>query len=120
METVVHTATGASGSVPPGGHVFVASQQAVGLQRARLGNPGTPGRQVLAEPAERVTNTLKLHTSNRLESLAECLAEALRTPLHAPLQPEVIMVQSQGMARWLKLQLAERHSVCANYSFPFP
>jgi exodeoxyribonuclease V gamma subunit len=63
---------------------------------------------------------LKLHTSNRLETLAESLAETLRRPLQSPLQPEVVMVQSQGMARWLKLQLAGRHGVCANYSFPFP
>ena len=61
-----------------------------------------------------------LHTSNRLETLAESLAETLRRPLGCPLQPEVVMVQSQGMARWLKLQLAGRHGVCANYSFPFP
>jgi exodeoxyribonuclease V gamma subunit len=63
---------------------------------------------------------LKLHTSNRLEALAESLAETIRRPLRSPLQPELVMVQSQGMARWLKLQLAGRHGICANYSFPFP
>ena len=67
-----------------------------------------------------MTTTLKLHTSNRLEILAESLAETLRQPLRSPLQPELVMVQSQGMARWLKLQLAARHGICANYSFPFP
>ncbi len=63
---------------------------------------------------------LKLHTSNRLETLAESLAQTIRRPLRSPFQPELVMVQSQGMARWLKLQLAGRHGICANYSFPFP
>jgi exodeoxyribonuclease V gamma subunit len=63
---------------------------------------------------------LKLHTSNRLEALAQRLAEAIQRPLHSVLQPELVMVQSQGMARWLKLELASRHGVCANYAFPFP
>ena len=63
---------------------------------------------------------LRLHTSNRLETLAERLAEALQQPLRSPLQPELVVVQSQGMARWLKLELAGRHGICANYSFPFP
>jgi Exodeoxyribonuclease V, gamma subunit len=67
-----------------------------------------------------VTTTLRLHTSNRLETLTESLAETLRRPLRSPLQPELVMVQSQGMARWLKLQSAARHGICANYSFPFP
>jgi exodeoxyribonuclease V gamma subunit len=63
---------------------------------------------------------LKLHTSNRLETLAEELAQANQRPLSSVLQPELVVVQSQGMARWLKLELAGRLGVCANYSFPFP
>lgn len=63
---------------------------------------------------------LKLHTSNRLENLAETLAGAVRRPLRSPLEPEIILVQSQGMARWLKLQLARHHGICSNYRFPFP
>jgi len=63
---------------------------------------------------------LKLHNSNRLETLAQSLAESLRSPLRSPLQPELVVVQSQGMARWLKLELAGRHGICANYLFPFP
>jgi len=68
--------------------------------------PGGPGRL--------------LYTSQRLESLTDKLAEVLARPLSSPLQPEVIIVQSQGMARWLKLELAKRHGVCANNIFPFP
>jgi exodeoxyribonuclease V gamma subunit len=63
---------------------------------------------------------LRLHTSNRLETLAGRLAETLQQPLRSVLVPEVVVVQSQGMARWLKLELAGRQGVCANYSFPFP
>ena len=63
---------------------------------------------------------LRLHTSNRLETLAGRLAETLQRPLHHALQADVVVVQSQGMARWLKLELAGRHGICANYSFPFP
>ena len=63
---------------------------------------------------------LKLHTSNRLETLAQRLAEAIQRPLRSILQPELIVVQSQGMARWLKLELAGRQGICANCAFPFP
>ncbi len=63
---------------------------------------------------------LILHTSNRLEILADKLAEVLRQPLRSPLQPETIVVQSQGMARWLKLELAQRNGIWANCHFPFP
>ncbi|HKI70060.1 MAG TPA: exodeoxyribonuclease V subunit gamma, partial [Verrucomicrobiae bacterium] len=64
--------------------------------------------------------TPKLFTSNRLELLARELAENLRAPLPSPFQPEIIVVQSQGMARWLKLELAREHGICANCIFPFP
>ena len=60
---------------------------------------------------------LRLYTSNRLENLAESLAESVRRPLRSPLEPETILVQSQGMARWLKLQLAQRHGICSNCRF---
>ena len=63
---------------------------------------------------------LRLYTSNRLEALTEKLADVLARPLSSPLQSEIIIVQSQGMARWLKLELARRHGICANCSFPFP
>ncbi len=65
-------------------------------------------------------SNLRLYTSNRLENLAEALAEGVRRPLRSPLEPETILVQSQGMARWLKLQLARHHGICSNCRFPFP
>lgn len=64
--------------------------------------------------------TLRLYTSNRLEILAEMLAEVLRVPLASPLDQEIIVVQSKGMERWVSMELARHHGICANYRFPFP
>jgi len=63
---------------------------------------------------------LKLYTSNRLEALAGELAQTLRTPPADPMAPEVILVQSRGMERWLSLEMAKRLGICANIRFPFP
>ena len=63
---------------------------------------------------------MRVFTSNRLEILADQLAEGLGQPLPSPFDPEVIVVQSKGMERWIGLQLAERHGICANCRFPFP
>jgi exodeoxyribonuclease V gamma subunit len=62
----------------------------------------------------------RVYTSNRMEALVRALAEVLERPLSSPLQPEVILVQSQGMERYLSMQLALRHGVSANCRFPFP
>ena len=64
--------------------------------------------------------TLNLHTSNQLDILAGTLAEITRIPAASPLEPEVIVVQSRGMARWLSLHLAGQLGICANCIFPFP
>ncbi len=63
---------------------------------------------------------LKIYSSNRLEELAGRLAEILSSPLASPLARETILVQSKGMERWLSMELASRHGICANYWFPFP
>lgn len=60
------------------------------------------------------------HRSNRLETLTDRLTELLRQPLHSPLASEIIVVQSNGMARWLALRLADRLGVCANFKWQFP
>ena len=64
--------------------------------------------------------TLRLFTSNRLEILADILAEVLEEPLASVLDEEIIVVQSKGMERWVSMQLAQRHGICANHRFPFP
>jgi exodeoxyribonuclease V gamma subunit len=56
-----------------------------------------------------------------LETLAERLAvDVLASPLGAPFASERIIVQTQGMAQWLKLDLARRQGIAANIAFPFP
>ena len=62
----------------------------------------------------------RIFTSNRLEILAEKLAEVLREPLRTPLEPELVVVQSKGMERWISMELARRQGVCGNMRFPFP
>jgi len=55
---------------------------------------------------------IALH-SHRAEVLADTLTGWLRThPLH-PLESEVVLVQSNGMAEWIKIELARQGGVCA-------
>lgn len=61
-----------------------------------------------------------VHRSNRLERLVDELADVLRRPQPNPFEPETILVQSRGMERWLKKELALRLEVFANARFPFP
>ncbi|MBW2409297.1 MAG: exodeoxyribonuclease V subunit gamma, partial [Deltaproteobacteria bacterium] len=63
---------------------------------------------------------LKIFTSNRLEVLSQQLANTVREPVLAPLEPEVIIVQSRGMERWISMELAAHNGVSANCKFPFP
>ena len=63
---------------------------------------------------------LRLIESNRLEVLSEALAVTLSSPLSSPLTPEIIVVQSRGMQRWLSMELARMHGVCTNVKWPFP
>ncbi len=58
--------------------------------------------------------------SNRLETLADQLAAVVSRPMGSPLAPEIVIVQSNGMARWLSLHLARHLGVCSNIRFPFP
>ncbi|MFC1811837.1 exodeoxyribonuclease V subunit gamma [Thermodesulfobacteriota bacterium] len=63
---------------------------------------------------------LNVYSSNRLEILAERLARIVKTPLASPLEPEVIVVQSRGMERWVSMEIARHNGICANSIFPFP
>ncbi len=63
---------------------------------------------------------MHVHRSNRLEPLVSRLAELCATPGLAPMEPEVIIVQSKGMDRWLSMELSRRLGVFANAQFPFP
>ena len=63
---------------------------------------------------------LHLHHGNRLERLLDTLVALTDEPLGDPLATELILVQNQGMARWLSLRLAERAGIAANLEFPLP
>ena len=63
---------------------------------------------------------LRIFTGNRLEILADRLAEVVSRPLTTALEPETVVVQSRGMERWVSMALARRNGICANMAFPFP
>ncbi len=62
----------------------------------------------------------RVFMSNRMERLADALADELRAPLSSPFDHEIIVVQSRGMEKWLALELANRAGIFANFRFPFP
>ncbi|MFM7024928.1 MAG: exodeoxyribonuclease V subunit gamma [Limnohabitans sp.] len=55
---------------------------------------------------------IALH-SHRAEVLADTLTGWLRTHPLQPLESEVVLVQSNGMAEWIKIELARQGGVCA-------
>lgn len=64
---------------------------------------------------------LKVYHSNSLNVLRDILVEMIvRKPLTDPFCAEQILVQSPGMAQWLKLEIAQRVSIAANIDFPLP
>ena len=69
-------------------------------------------------------SNLHIFMGNHLESLAEALAQLIGLPGAAnandPLRPEVVLVQSKGMQRWLSMAIARHNGICANMEFPFP
>jgi exodeoxyribonuclease V gamma subunit len=65
-------------------------------------------------------SNLNVFFSNRLEILAEELSRRIREPLSSPLVPEIIVIQSRGMERWVSMELAKHHGIWANGRFPFP
>lgn len=63
---------------------------------------------------------LKIYTSNRMENLVGAIAGTLAEPLASPFTPELIVVQSKGMQRWLAMELAKKLGIWANCKYPFP
>lgn len=64
--------------------------------------------------------TLEIHHSNRTELLVEALAKRFANAPLPPTQAEHLVVEGQGMERWLALQLATRDGVFANPNFVYP
>ncbi|MGL5585510.1 MAG: exodeoxyribonuclease V subunit gamma, partial [Plesiomonas sp.] len=64
---------------------------------------------------------LTVYHSNQLDVLKSLLCQLMRIdPLDDPFESDVILVQSPGMAQWLRLQLAEEFGIAANLAFPLP
>lgn len=57
---------------------------------------------------------------NRFELLSETVFEWLAGQPLAPLEEEVFLVQSNGVAEWLKMALAQRAGVCASVRLELP
>ena len=63
----------------------------------------------------------QIYHSNSLLLLKDLLCELIRRdPLNDPFASEQILVQSPGMAQWLKLELAESDGIAAAIDFPLP
>ncbi|WP_292959409.1 exodeoxyribonuclease V subunit gamma, partial [Neptuniibacter sp. UBA6509] len=63
----------------------------------------------------------QVYHSNSLLVLKELLVELIRRdPLADPFEAEQILVQSPGMAQWLKLELAASSGIAASLDFPLP
>jgi exodeoxyribonuclease V gamma subunit len=60
-----------------------------------------------------VTPGLLILHGNQMEQLRAAVFAWLRSHPLAPLEPETILVQSNGVAEWLKIALAEELGVCA-------
>jgi exodeoxyribonuclease V gamma subunit len=71
---------------------------------------------------------LRVHRSERADTLVSMLGDLLIEPLEDPMTPEVVSVPTRGIERWLTQRLSARlgasaggeDGVCANIDFPFP
>ena len=62
-----------------------------------------------------------VYQSNQLDILKELLVDRIRRePLSDPFADEQILVQSPGMAQWLRLELASALGIAAGLEFPLP
>lgn len=62
---------------------------------------------------------LNVFQSNRLEALVTILSKQMSdNALDSVLTPDTILVQSPGMAQWLKLEIAKSNGIAANLTFP--
>src|SRR5512137_938869 len=61
-----------------------------------------------------------VHTSSSLTRLAAALDGTLSARPAPPLARETVVVLSNGMGRWLSMELAAGSGVCAGMDFRFP
>ena len=77
---------------------------------------GTRGKN-LTSPWQ--NGLIALH-SNQTETLAETVAGWIAQHPLRPLETETVLVQSNGMAEWFKMQMAAQHGVCAAAQVELP
>ena len=58
--------------------------------------------------------------ANHLEDLHDLALALIKRHRLPPLTPETFLVQSNGMAQWLRLSLAEADGIAASVDFPLP
>jgi len=73
----------------------------------------------MKDQAETATGFAVLH-GNRMEHLSQLLTEWMHSHPLAPLDNEILLVQSNGMAQWLRLCIAERLGIAASLSIELP
>lgn len=61
-----------------------------------------------------------VYYSNDLDVQKEILLKIMENTLDDPFQSEVVLVQSPGMAQWLKWQIAQKKGIASNIKFPMP
>lgn len=62
-----------------------------------------------------------IYHSNQVDLLKSLVSELMRLhPLNEVFVPDYVIVQSQGMAQWLQIELANELGIVANLAFPFP
>ncbi|MET4694051.1 exodeoxyribonuclease V subunit gamma [Endozoicomonas lisbonensis] len=68
-----------------------------------------------------INKVFTIYHSNQLDVLKDLLVELIRRdPQSNPLEDEQILVQSPGMAQWLRLALADGFGIAAATAFPLP
>ncbi|TVV44030.1 exodeoxyribonuclease V subunit gamma [Thalassolituus sp. C2-1] len=72
------------------------------------------------QPLARRESMFRLYHSNDLEILKGILVHQMQESPVGPFGQEAILVQSQGMSHWLKLQLADSLGIAAQVDFPLP
>ena len=96
--------------------------RAVQAPASRTGlTSGTPrsGEQ-LSLLSDQPDTAIRIHASNRLETLAARLADRMRRDPTDPLEPERIVVPDSLLGQWLRLELARRLGVAAHLRVELP
>ena len=63
---------------------------------------------------------LTLYHAADLETLGELATTLLATPMREPFAPALVVVPSQGMGRWLTLELARKQGIAMQLDVQLP